>query len=175
MSDSQSGLSEGSEKRTRETGRFVLVVCEEFCFWLTRDRFQMMVNFSSAVQNARTWGDFRCICGPEALEYIRPFLEVDDDIGPEDEDLLCDVWEHVFVLYDSETPLTQCAEETTGVVRGILASTYIMETISTEYGAEIDLYSIDRIDFVLNELSNLGCFVEKVNCPFAVDLRNYGR
>lgn len=175
MSESQSGLSEGLEKRTGEIGRFVLVVCKEFCFWLTRDKFQIMVNFSSAVQNARTWGDFRCICGPETLEYIRPFLEVGDDIGPEDGALLSDVWDHVFVLYDNETPLTQCAEETTRVVRGLLPSKYAIETIVTEYGAEIDLSGVDRIDPMLNELRNLGYFVEKVNCPFSVDLRNYGR
>jgi hypothetical protein len=159
----------------KEGSAFVLVVCDDFCFWLTRYHFQLMINFNYALRHATTWGDFLCICGPDNRAYIESFVETDEH-RPTSEEMLNDLKDEckLWVLYDTEFPGTQCAEETTTFFGRLFPSDYVIETIYTEYRHEIDLYGLEGIDEMIKEVEQSGILVERVNCPFPVDLRNYG-
>ncbi len=157
----------------KEGGAFVLVVCDDFCFWLTRYHFQLMINFNFALLHANTWGDFSCICGPDTRAFIEPFLET-GEYKPRSKEILSDLKDELWILYDNEFPGTQCAEETTTFFGGLFPSGHLIRTIYTEYRHEIDLYGLEGIDEMIKEVEQSGILVERVNCPFPMDLRDYG-
>jgi hypothetical protein len=152
---------------------FVLLICNEFCIFVTRYHFQVMINFFYAREHAKTWRDFRCICGPIASEFCTAFMQC-DEYKPMDEDLLEDITDDIWILFDGEFPGVQCAEETTTRYGNAFPNQYRIESITTEYGEKIDLYSAEKIEEILEASKLLGIRLEIVRSPFPITLNNYG-
>ena len=139
-----------------------------FGLFLTYDRFQIMNNFHFARNNAVTWGDFWMICDPQTQDFCSVFMQADDR-APGKGELLSEIDDEVFILSDPIFPIVQCAEESTSDIGRDFMRDFCIETLETEYGELINLYSIENINTLLAESKNLGISVEAVNAPFPFD------
>lgn len=173
-------MGEGSFQKSElsSTGikseKFLLLMCDEYSFFVTRHHFQIMVNFFFAREHAKTWSDFWCIGGPILREYCKAFIAA-DEYRPNDNDLLADISDDVWILNDCEFPGVQCAEETTSRYGDLFPTQYRIGAIHTEYGHRIDLYSNENNEQLLDVTKSLGIELEKIRAPFPIVLEDYGQ
>lgn len=121
--------------------------CNEFVFlwwdecdngiFLTQEYFELLSRYHYAL-TATTWGQFLEILGPFA-GFVLEFTQ-NDDYRPEDEDLLQEIDNGVWVLYDCEFPITQCAEETYRAYSSLFPVQCQTEIYRTEYGEKIGFF-----------------------------------
>lgn len=152
----------------------VFVSSDSIGAFLTRYHFQLVVNYKIARENAKTWGDFKTIIGRANFTQFYEVFLLGDSYEPSDGDILDEIAEDVWLLNDSEFPATQCAEETTGLVRDYIPHIYRLERLTTEYGHFIDFYSVDEIENIKAVLQDQGMIVEVCNFPLLFDIRDYG-
>lgn len=132
-----------------------------------------MIEFDFAKNNAVTWEDFWGLCSSETKQFILPFAEGDDSVAYPELSTLLDGLTGWFIFDDFEFVLTQCAEETTTLFSEYLPNHLKTDSISTEYGHQIDLYSLDTLDKIRSESKKKGINATFINAPFVYTIRNY--
>lgn len=160
-------MEDSSFERIENETEFVLVNFGDFSAFLTRCHFRMAIRHFFARDYAETWGDLRVLCGAEFWDFCSPFIEGDpSDYRPCDDDLLEEIQDEIWILYDGDFPMMQFAEETT-TLHGSKFPTHLRSrVVRTEYGHDIDLYPSEDMDRVLKEAKATGLSVECLKAEF---------
>ena len=144
----------------------------EFGIFFTLHHFEIVDNYSFALQNSQSWGEFWENCNPETRAFCERFLETDERT-PNNKETLSELEEEIFILGDAEFPLAQCAEESTSYMGLNFMKEYIFDTINTEYGEKINLYTTINTSRLLSDIGKSGFSVQEAKKPFPFPLFRY--
>jgi hypothetical protein len=96
-----------------------------------------------------------------------------DDYSPKDNDLIEDIMGKTFILDDVEFPITQCCEEITTFHGNLFPIEYRLESITIECGHKIDLYSLEKIEIMINKVWQKVIRLDVIDLPFPLNLVDY--
>lgn len=122
---------------------------------MTRPYYELLRQFDSASQSARSWREFSAGFTPNAWEYISLFVE-HDVVRPQPEDPMDLLREELFIFHDRDFPFLQCHEECWHHYRAMFPDVAGMETGVTEYGAEVAYFPAESYETVAAHLRRSG-------------------
>jgi hypothetical protein len=140
---------------------------------VTRQHFEFLTKFYTAKKNSKTFGEFWCALGDHGREFVKVFMQSDSEFPRMDEQMK-ELESEIWILYDIEFPITQCAEETYTYYSDLMPSEYCKEKVQTEYGQFIGLFSVSDFVYIKDFMEDKYCLITSLRSPFPLNIVHYG-